>query len=80
MVLMLNSGANPYMQMEYVEGSDWLAVNEVIRLMSDVANGALFGAGFLSVSVITKTGIKRAPKRTVPNRAPFATSDISLTE
>ena len=38
----------------------------MVRLMSDVANGALFGARFLSVSVITKTGIKRAPS---PNRA-----------
>ena len=43
--------------------------------MSDVVNGALFGVRFgtrfLSVSVITKTGIKRAPKR-ASNRAPFA--------
>ena len=49
-----------------------------IRLMSDVANGARFGACFISVLVITETERKRAPKR-APNRAPFATSDISLT-
>ena len=41
--------------------------------MSDVANRALFDARFLSVSVITKTKIKRAP-----DRARFATADISL--
>ena len=49
--------------------------------MSEFANrarfGACFGARFISVLVITETEIKRAPKR-APNRARFATSDISL--
>ena len=48
-----------------------------LRLVSDVANRARFGerfaAHFISVLVITETERKRAP-----NRARFATSDISL--
>ena len=49
--------------------------------MSDVTNrariGTRFGARFTSVSVITETERKRAPKH-APNRAQFATSDITL--
>ena len=49
-------------------------------LMSDVANGARFGARFISVLVITKYIVTKTERKLTPKRAPFATFDISLGE
>ena len=54
-----------------------LVFTKVLRVMSDVANGAWLGAGFgarfIPVLVYTETERKRTPKY-APNRAPFPTS------